>query len=125
MKIAVINEDEKSISAHFGQATHCTVFTVEDGQIIGRELREKPHHGADHHHNHEHHHGGGGLFSQILQVIDDCQIVVARGMGKHAYDNLINAGIQPILTDIRDMETAVQAILDDTIQTNPKRIHVH
>lgn len=124
MKIAVMNKDEKNISAHFGQAAYCTVFTIVDGQIVGRELREKPHHGADDH-NHAHHHGGGGLFAQILQVVNDCQMVVARGMGQHAYDNLINAGIQPVLTDIRDVETAVQAILNGTIHTNPKRIHVH
>jgi hypothetical protein len=36
---------------------------------------------------------------------------------------LVQAGLQPILTDIADMETAVQAYLVGTIIDNPRRRH--
>ena len=34
MKIAVITDDEKTISQHFGRAPYYMVFTIEDGHII-------------------------------------------------------------------------------------------
>ena len=41
MKIAIVTDDGKTISRHFGRATHYLVVTAEDGKIIERELREK------------------------------------------------------------------------------------
>ena len=136
MKIAIVTDDGEKISAHFGSAQKCAVYEVVDGQIVGRELRDKPGHahGHDHdhdhnahHHNHQHghdhQHGGHGRFQEKLAVMHDCQIVLARGMGHRAYENLQRAGLQPITTDIVDVETAVQAIINDTIVDNPRRRH--
>jgi predicted Fe-Mo cluster-binding NifX family protein len=55
MKIAVVTDDGKMISQHFGRAVHYLVLTVEDGKITRRELRDKPGHhqfaaGAAHEH---------------------------------------------------------------------------
>ncbi|TLN08200.1 cupin domain-containing protein, partial [bacterium] len=64
MKIAVITDDGTTISQHFGRAPYYLVLSVENGQIIQRELREKlghnqfsaePHH-EEHHHQGEHGH---------------------------------------------------------------------
>jgi len=129
MKIAVVTDDGETISAHFGQATHCAVFTVEDGQIVARELLEKPHHAAHEHgdgHGHDHgHHQGGGLFRQFLPLIAGCQALISRGMGQRAFENLQQAGVEAVMTDIRDVETAVHAYLDGSITTDPKRVHFH
>ncbi|NKQ35741.1 MAG: dinitrogenase iron-molybdenum cofactor biosynthesis protein [Chloroflexi bacterium] len=128
MKIAVVTDDGAVVSAHFGQAAYLAVFTVEDGQVTEREMRDKPHHGADHDHHHDHNggqHHGGGLFQQILPVLQDCQVLIGRGMGQPAFAKLQQAGIEPILTDIRDVDTAVQAYLDGAITSNPKRVHQH
>ena len=46
-------------------------------------------------------------------------------MGQPAFVKLQQAGIEPILTDIREVDTAVQAYLDGTITSNPKRVHQH
>lgn len=131
MKIAVVTEDGAVVSAHFGRAAQLAVFTVEDGQVVNREVREKPHHGAEHDHDHhqhngdQHHHHGGGLFQQILPVLQDCQVVISRGMGQPAFARLQQAGIEPILTDIREVETAVKAYLAGTITNNLGRVHQH
>ncbi|MCB9418728.1 MAG: dinitrogenase iron-molybdenum cofactor biosynthesis protein [Ardenticatenaceae bacterium] len=132
MKIAVITDDGKTISAHFGRAEKCAVIEVEDGNVVGRELRDKPGHAGgehDHDHDHEHDHQGGShhhgqhRFHEKLAVMDDCQVVLCRGMGNPAYEKLVQAGLQPILTDIVDIETAVQAYLAGTIIDNPRRRH--
>ena len=57
MKIAAITDDGKTISAHFGSAPKIAVIEVEDGQVIGRELRDKPGHSHEHGHDHDHGHG--------------------------------------------------------------------
>ena len=40
-KIAVITDDGKTISQHFGRAPYYLVATVENGQIVNREMRNK------------------------------------------------------------------------------------
>jgi hypothetical protein len=41
MKIAAITDDGKTISQHFGRAPYYLVVTVEGGEIVERELRDK------------------------------------------------------------------------------------
>jgi predicted Fe-Mo cluster-binding NifX family protein len=132
MKIAVITDDGQTISAHFGRAGKCAVIEVEEGQVLGQELRNMPEHGGgghdhnhdDHDHDHgESHHHGQHRFHEKLAVMEDCQVVLCRGMGNPAYEKLVQAGLQPILTDIVDMEMAVQAYLAGTIIDNPRRRH--
>ena len=41
MKIAIITDDERTVSQYFGRANYCAVLTIENGQIIQREMREK------------------------------------------------------------------------------------
>ena len=130
MKIAVVSNDGEIISAHFGRAQYYVVITVEDGQITGRELREKPvhsHRHGEHHHHEEHGHGTGPGAEErhagMIEVIRDCDVLVARGMGMGAYENLKQAGIRPILTDIRTVDEAVQAFLDGKLEDRPERLH--
>ncbi len=136
MKIAVITDNGQTISAHFGRAGKCAVIEVEDGQVLGQELRNMPAHGGgghdhDHDHDHDHnhhdhgesHHHGQHRFHEKLAVMADCQVVLCRGMGNPAYEKLVQAGLKPILTDIVDVETAVQAYLAGTIIDNPRRRH--
>ena len=62
MKIAVITDDGKTISQHFGRAPYYMVFSVEDGKISGREMRDKlSHKNFPGEHPEEHHGEGHGL----------------------------------------------------------------
>lgn len=150
MKIAAVTDDGKIISAHFGRATKYAVYTVEDGQIGSQELRnklghrdfakdEQHSHDGDHihvhqhddDHDHDHHHGNGhghGKHSaekhrRMFAAITDCDILLARGMGQGAYIGLEQAAIKPIITDIADVETAVNAVVENTIVNHTERLH--
>ena len=59
----------------------------------------------------------------MFEAIPDCEIVLARGMGQGAHQGLEQRGIRPILTDIADIETAAQAVIDGTIENRPERLH--
>jgi predicted Fe-Mo cluster-binding NifX family protein len=132
MRIAVVTDDGETISAHFGRALKYAVLTVENGTIVGRELRDK----AGHHtfgHQGPHHHEAGqphGLgpeaqdrHSQMLASIRDCDVLVARGMGGGAYQAILEAGIKPILTELPGVEEAALAAAAGTLSDHPERLH--
>jgi predicted Fe-Mo cluster-binding NifX family protein len=130
MKIAAVSEDGVKISAHFGRAPYYVVVTIEDGQVVGREQREKVAHGrgAGGHVQVEGQPHGFDAASQsthalMLDPISDCQVLLARGMGMGAYQNIEQAGIKPVLTDIATIDEAVAAYLDGTLVERPERVH--
>ena len=137
IKLAAVTDDGKTISAHFGRASHYVVVNVENGKVVARELRDKAGHdtfilesgqpGHEHHHRHEEGHGFGPesvhRHSRMLAVIQDCQVVLARGMGRGMQLNLEEAGIEAILCDETDIDQAVQLYLAGNLSNNPKRVH--
>ena len=135
MKIAAITDDERSISQHFGRAPYYLVMTVEDGQIVKRERRDKlghahfanePHaaepHGADPR-GHGFDPAAQNRHTQMAAAIADCDVLLCRGMGTGAYESIKQAGIRPIVTDIADIDTAVQAYVDGRIVDRVDRLH--
>jgi predicted Fe-Mo cluster-binding NifX family protein len=116
MKIAVVTDDHLTISAHFGWAVFYEVFTVSDGKVTAHETLPKPAHGSFAH-------GPGHDHGQMLAPILDCQVLLAGGMGQGAHISLTQAGIQPILTDIRGIEEAIKAYLAGQLTEHPERLH--
>jgi predicted Fe-Mo cluster-binding NifX family protein len=137
IKIAVVTDDEKTISRHFGRANTYVVLTVDDNHIMAREVRDKAGHRdfqqeTSHGHEHHQHDGtrGRGYGKQaeekhrrMFEAIPDCQILLARGMGQGAYQGLQQIGIRPVLTDIANIDTAVEAVIDGSIEDRPERLH--
>ena len=132
MKIAVVTDDEKTISAHFGRAQYYVVLTVEDGVVTGQEARPKANHsqfvGEGHHHGE--HGGSHGMdpgsqrrHGMMMETIQDCEVLLARGMGQGAHINLTERGIKPVVTDIQDIREAVDAFLAGKLVENLSRIH--
>ena len=134
MKIAVATEDGTTISQHFGRAPYYAVLTVEDGQVVGREMREKEAHvhgpQAVHVHEHvgEHAHDGPAAHDRhgrMAAVIADCQALIARGMGTPAQRNLVEAGIRPVLTTVASIDEAASAYIAGALVDHPERLHRH
>jgi predicted Fe-Mo cluster-binding NifX family protein len=134
MKIAAVSEDGVTISQHFGRAPFYVVVTVEGGRVLGRERRDKPGHGSQTHSHasggHDHGEPGHGFdpaaqsrHASMAQVIADCAVVLARGMGAGAYESLKGAGIRPIVTDIEVIDEAVQAVVAGEIVDHRDRLH--
>jgi len=132
MKIAVITDDGKTISQHFGRANYYQVLTVENGQIVNREMRDKLSH--SHFANEPHDpeipgqpHGfsppSQDRHAQMAQAITDCEVLICRGMGMGAYQSMKTYGIQPIVTDIVAIDDAVIAYIDGSIVDQIDRLH--
>ena len=139
MKIAAATDDGKTISAHFGRAIKYAVLTVVEGQIASQELRDKANH-HDFHQEGRHEYTiqptgykeapgrGQGKHSaekhqRMFENISDCQVVLARGMGQGAFTGLEQMGIRPILTEIKEIEAAAQAVVDGSIENRQERLH--
>jgi predicted Fe-Mo cluster-binding NifX family protein len=136
MKIAAVTDDGITISQHFGRASKYAVITVEEGKIVNRELRDKVGHHEfsreEQNRGHEHHNDprgrGFGRHSadkhkRMFANIMDCEVVLARGMGRGAYQGLQQSNLKPILTDIADIESAVQAVIEGTIIDHLESLH--
>jgi len=131
MKIAIASDDGQTISRHFGRAEHYVVVSLERDSIVGR--KSLPKHGqceTPHRHEGRQDPGGRGFGRRaghshdlMFENISDCDVVLSRGMGRGAYLGLQSMGIRPILTDIADIETAVQAVMDDTIIDHVDQLH--
>ena len=141
MKIAFVSDNGRTISRHFGRARYYVAITVEDGQPIAWETRPRAvphtqghghHHGSSEHHEHHHHdhaegHGMGRHAAErhaaMLEQLRDCQVLIAGGMGRGAYRNIRDAGLEVIVTDLHAIEDAVRAYLDGTIAHREERVH--
>ncbi|MGB9722772.1 MAG: NifB/NifX family molybdenum-iron cluster-binding protein [Chloroflexia bacterium] len=130
MKIAAVTEDGQTISQHFGRAPYYLVLTVEEGQIVGREMRDKLGHaqfaGGPHVEDPRGHGYGAHAedrHARMAQAIADCQVLLAGGMGWGARESLEQRGIRVVMTDIADIQQAVQAYLAGTLVERPDLLH--
>jgi predicted Fe-Mo cluster-binding NifX family protein len=135
MKIAFITDDGKTISQHFGRASHYLVITLEDGKETAREMREKLGHAhfsaqGQPEHQHEHHGAGHGhdehshqKHVRMAEAIADCETLVCRGMGTGAYQSMQAQNIRPVVTDVASIEEALSAYLAGNLHDQPEKLH--
>ena len=132
MKIAAITDDGKSISQHFGRAAYYLVATVENGEIVERELRDKLGHAHFQNEPHEAEapgqpHGCGSASHdrhvRMAESIADCEALLCRGMGAGAYYSMEQRGIRPVVTDIESIEEALQAYIEGRIIDHTEKLH--
>jgi predicted Fe-Mo cluster-binding NifX family protein len=131
MKIAVITDDGKTISQHFGRAPYYMVLSIEEGKIVNREMRDKLGHnqfsaiGPEEHHHEQHglDDASHNKHAQMAGSIADCQALLCGGMGMGAYESMRRLNIQPIVTDLRDIETAAQAYIEGKLVDHTEKLH--
>ncbi len=146
MKIAFVADDLQTISSHFGRAPHVVVVTVEDGKEAARELRTKEAHSDDHEHDHEHGHDHGLVelhdhqhghthandsghhdrdHTSKFTSMQDCDVMVVRGIGSPAIAHARNMGLEVFLTRETTIDAALAAYLGGKLDNDPRRIHHH
>ena len=127
MKIAVVSDDHKTISMHFGRAEFYEVYTIEAGKVTEHETLSRsfplnptaavvqPGQEAAHGHHHDH--------NAMIAPISDCLALIARGMGRGAHDSLQENDIQPIISDLADIQSALDAYIAGTLTNHPEKLH--
>ena len=132
MKIAVVTDDEITISQHFGRASLYVVYSVENSKITSKEKRAKMGHshfaaaeGAQHEHSGPH---GFDAASQnkhasMAETIADCQVLITGGMGRSAYESLKSYKIEPVITDVKNIDEAVKLQLEGKLPNLVDKLH--
>jgi predicted Fe-Mo cluster-binding NifX family protein len=131
MKVAVITDDGAIVSQHFGRAPYYMVLTIDQGKIVSQEKREKMGHNHFSHESHEEHHheqhgfdeNSHGKHSQMANSILDCEAVICGGMGMGAYESMRRLNIKPLVTDIKDINTAALAYSAGTLIDHTELLH--
>ena len=132
MKIALITDDGETISQHFGRAQYYLVATVENGQIISREMRDKLGHShfANQPHQEENPGQPHGMDAeshnkhlQMSEAIKDCETLLCRGMGRGAYESIKKLNIRPLVTDISSIDEAIMAYTNGQIVDHIEKLH--
>jgi len=122
MKIAAISDDGTSISQHFGKASQYVVSTVEDGKVVNQETRPKVGHkhfsasdgSVAHGERHGYDAGSEAKHRSMAEAIADCEVLLVGGMGWGAYESMMNYNIQPIVTDVDNIERQYSSICRGT-----------
>ena len=134
MKIAAVSEDGVTISQHFGRAPFYVVLTFKDDKIILREKTRQD--------------GPRAVCGRttwgprracypwtrirtgvtktpcgMAEAIADCDVLLARGMGAGAYESLWHVGVRPLITDVADIDEAVNAYLAGTLTDHVEKLH--
>ncbi|OJX47162.1 MAG: hypothetical protein BGO78_16940 [Chloroflexi bacterium 44-23] len=132
MKIAAVSEDGITISQHFGRAPFYIVVTVENNALVSHEKREKMGHaqfGGEKHVDGNDSRGHGfdpvaqSRHASMAAAISDCRVLLARGMGAGAYESMKQAGIQPVVTEIENIDEAVKAYLMGALVDHTEKLH--
>ena len=123
IKIAIPTDDKAAIAAHFGRTREFKIVGIEGQNVISEEYRindftghaMQHHEHGHHHHDHEHgHHSHAG----ILNALQDCEVIIAQGMGRRAYDDLAAAGKKIFITRQPLIDNAIAEYLKGTLDTN-------
>ncbi len=121
MKIAVVTEDGKTLSSHFGMAPYYRVITLQDGQVTGEITVDKPHHTTHPDHSSP---GRRHAHQDMFAPIADCQVLLCGGMGQPAFEKAIAANLQVIMVG-GDIASAVRKFVEGRLVSDLRRIHRH
>ena len=132
MKIAAASDDGANISQHFGRASYYVVVTVEEGRIVAKETRSKPGHQTFAAHEppklapgerHGYDAGSEVRHGSMAETVSDCQVLLLGGMGWGAYEAMKGYGIEPIATDVKDIDKAIKLYLAGKLHNLMDRLH--
>lgn len=134
MRVAIPTDNEQTIAAHTGRCRGFAIYDIDNAEAKKVEYRANTmtHHGQGQGHGHghgeghacgQHGHGPGQSMHShrgLLDALDDCQMMVANGMGPRLINDLEQRGIEVFFSMERDVEKAVQALARGELQANPR-----
>ncbi len=112
MKVAIAATEDKKVSAHFGHAEQFLIYSVEGEKVEFMEARENPKRRT-----------GGHFHETILSILKDVDTVIAGGMGRGAYSNLIAEDKKVVVTSLEDVEEAVRKLAEGKLEHEAERVH--
>ena len=132
MKIAVVSDNETTISQHFGRAPYYIIQTVENGKVLKQEKFERGAAGTcacGHSEAEEQHHASHSgpdstaKHNRMVDPIADCQVLIAGGMGYGAYEALKSRNLQVFITAESSIQKAVELFSLGKLDNLMEKLH--
>ena len=121
MNIAVATNNEKTIAGHVGRCRGFLIYEIEDDKIKRIELRENTftnHGSGSHNHGHpDHGQGMGHRHGRLVEGLQDCGYLIFKSGGWRMIENLQENNIEPILTDEKFADDAVNKFIKGELET--------
>jgi len=126
-KIAFPTQDGQTIGAHIGGAPFFFVVTLGEDGIQQSEQRAKPvhDHGAGKEQDHHQEAGDAARAVKMLAVIEDCQVLISRGLGQPAYEHAQSLGMEVLLVAEKNIMAALEAYRAGSLVSDLRRVHKH
>lgn len=119
MKIAIASDDNIKLAQHFGRTKGFAIVTVEDNKVIDRTYRINDFTGHSqglHNHQNEHAHHS---HAAIMTALEDCEAVIAGGMGMRLREDFARAGKQVFVTELTILDEIVDLFINQNLKDNP------
>lgn len=125
MKIAFPTNNEITLTAHFGRAKYFKIVIVEDGESRLTELRPNDETNHSHHHHHEGHHDDSHAQHNHhkFDILTDVDVIISGGMGKSAYQRLLEMKKEVWLVDEKQIQSALEKYISGELVNHPDKIH--
>ena len=99
MKIAIGTDDKETIrQGHFGESRYFWIVELDGYNIVSATYRENP--------LPEHEIPNKPL--RIFQFLNDCDVIIARSMGKRAFSLLASMNKQGVITRHHNLQEAIE-----------------
>jgi len=120
MKVAIPTNDRVKICPHFGRTQGFMIYLIEENEIKYSEYRRNvftdhalgkhDEHSQNHDEQHNHSH------NRIINALQDCELVIAGGMGQRLIADLKVAGKEIILTGKVHLFEIIQEYLQGILE---------
>jgi predicted Fe-Mo cluster-binding NifX family protein len=122
MKFAIASDDGRKIASHFGRTRGFVIFETNGSDIVDRSYIENTFTGHAIGANHTHGHGHAeGAHNRIITALSGCEAVVAHGMGRRIYVDLMQNNIKPYITQETDVDKAAGLMMQHALDDDPGR----
>ncbi|MFA6242973.1 MAG: NifB/NifX family molybdenum-iron cluster-binding protein [Candidatus Hydrogenedentales bacterium] len=101
-RIAIASSDGECISSHFGRSMCFLIYEADGDTIVRKEVRANTHACSEHvgcGHGEGHAHGEHRGHADLMELLRDCEAVIAGGMGSRAAQELKQNGITPLMVN--------------------------
>lgn len=112
MKIAVTSQNRKTVSGHAGKCRKFWIYHTENAEIVDKRLLELPIEQSFHESSRDAPH-----------PLDEVNVLISGGMGDGLQHRLKQRGIITVATAETDLDRAVLAWLNGTLQELPPGAH--
>ena len=133
MLVAIPTDDEVTIAAHTGRCKGFVIYEIVDGKSSRTDYRvngfthhaQQHEHGESHECSHGHHTHEAHSHTGLIDAIEDCDTILAVGMGQGLINDMHSHGKQVLFSNERTISQALALLESGKFISNPKGSACH